>query len=54
MLEAEVQSQILALYFNEKKSIRQIANIVCVDRKTVRRVIERKKIQLEKLSIPIV
>lgn len=48
MLEAELQSQILVLYFNHKKSIRQIAMIVGVDRKTVRRVIDRKKINLER------
>lgn len=46
MLEAEVQSKVLSLYFNEKKSIRQIAIIVEVDRKTVRRIIDRKKIHL--------
>lgn len=48
MLEAELQSQILALYFNERKSIRRIANLVGVDRKTVRRVIDRRKVQLER------
>lgn len=51
MLSAEVQSQILSLYFNEKKSVRRIAMIVGIDRKTVRRVIERKKIQAEKNKI---
>lgn len=49
MLTAEIQSQILNLYFNEKKSVRRISNIVGVDRKTVKRVIERKNIQLEQL-----
>lgn len=49
MLEAEVQTQILALYFNEKKSIRKIALLIGVDRKTVRRIIERKKVHLEKV-----
>jgi DNA-binding transcriptional regulator LsrR (DeoR family) len=39
MLEAELQAQILSLYFNDKKSIRQIALKIGVDRKTVRRVI---------------
>lgn len=48
MLEAEVQSKVLSLYFNEKKSIRQIAIIVEVDRKTVRRIIDRKKVHLER------
>ena len=41
MLEAEMQVQILSLYFNEKKSIRKIGFIVGVDRKTVRRVIRK-------------
>lgn len=48
MLEAEVQSKVLSLYFNEKKSIRQIATIVGIDRKTVRRIIDRKKVHLER------
>ena len=50
MLEAELQSKILNLHFNDKKSIRQISIIVGVDRKTVRRIIDRKNIQLEKLK----
>ncbi len=50
MLDAELQVQILALYFNEKKSIRRIAFLVGVDRKSVRRVIDRKKVQLERLK----
>lgn len=49
MLTAEIQSQILNLFFNEKKSVRQIAATVGVDRKTVKRVIERKNIQLDRL-----
>lgn len=48
MLEAEIQAKILSLHFSEKKSVRQIAILVGVDRKTVRRVIERKKVALEK------
>ena len=51
MLEAELQSQVLNLYFNEKKSIRRIAIIVGVDRKTVRRIIDRKQIRLDRLSV---
>lgn len=51
MLEAEIQSQILALYFNEKKSIRRISLLIGVDRKTIRRVIDRKQVQLEKVKI---
>ena len=37
MLEAEIQAKVLSLYLNEKKSIRDIARIMGVDRKTVRR-----------------
>lgn len=48
MLEAKIQSQILNLYFNEHKSIRRIAFLLSIDRKTVRRVIDRKNIQTEK------
>ena len=48
MLEAEIQSKVLALYFNEKKYIRQIARIVEVDRKTIRRIVDRKKVHLER------
>jgi transposase len=40
---------ILNLYFNEKKSVRYISNVVGVDRKTVKRVIDRKNIQLDRL-----
>ena len=50
MLEAEVQARIISLYWNEKKSVRRIAEIVGVDRKTVRRVIDRKKVILERQS----
>jgi transposase len=50
MLEAEVQARIISLYWNEKKSIRKIAEIVGVDRKTVKRVIDRKKVILERQS----
>lgn len=51
MLEAEIQSKVLALFFSEKKSIRQIASIVEVDRKTVRRIVDRKNIQLERQKV---
>lgn len=51
MLSAEQQSQILSLYFNEKKSIRRIAQIIGIDRKSVRRVIDRKNISLERQKI---
>lgn len=49
MLDAETQSRILNLYFNEKKSIRYIAKLVGVDRKSVKRIITRRSIQLEAL-----
>lgn len=52
MLEAELQSKIISLYWNEKKSIRRISELVGVDRKTVRRVIDRRKVVLEK-TIPV-
>lgn len=48
MLEAEIQARIFSLYWNEKKSIRRIAELVGVDRKTVKRVIERKQVILER------
>ena len=48
MLEAEIQAKIFSLYWNEKKSVRRIAEIIGVDRKTVKRVIERKKVILER------
>ncbi len=43
MLDAETQSKILAYYFNDKKSVRAIAHLTGVDRKTVSRIITRKK-----------
>lgn len=48
MLEAEIQARIFSLYWNEKKSVRKIAELVGVDRKTVRRVIDRKKVMLDR------
>lgn len=47
MLDAETQSKILNLYFNDKRSVRYIANVVGVDRKTVSRIIKRRSIQLD-------
>lgn len=47
MLDAETQSKILSLYFNDKRSVRYIAKVVGVDRKTVGRVIKRRSIQME-------
>lgn len=51
MLEAETQSKILAYYFNDKKQVRAIAHLTGVDRKTVSRVIARKKIETEQKKI---
>ena len=51
MLEAEIQARIISLYWNEKRSVRKIAEIVGVDRKTVKRVIDRKKVILERQSV---
>lgn len=51
MLEAEIQARIFSLYWNEKKSIRKIAEIIGVDRKTVKRIIDRKKVVLERQSV---
>lgn len=48
MLEAETQARIFSLYWNEKRSIRKIAELVGVDRKTVKRIIERKQVILER------
>lgn len=48
MLDAEIQARILSLYFSDKKSVRAISILVGVDRKTVRRVIDRKQVALIK------
>jgi transposase len=45
LLTADVQAEILTLHFNEKRSVRSIARQMGVDRKTVRRLIERRKIE---------
>ncbi len=51
MLDAETQSKILSYYFNDKKSIRSIANLIGVDRKTVKRIVTRKKIIIDLAKI---
>lgn len=51
MLEAEIQAKILSFYFMDKKSIRSIANLLGVDRKTVSRVIARRKVELDHRKI---
>ena len=48
MIDAEIQARVFSLFWNEKKSIRKIAEIIGVDRKTVKRIIDRKKVVLEK------
>lgn len=44
MLEAGVQANILHLFFTEKLSHRQIAHNLMVDRKTVKRVVDRRQV----------
>lgn len=46
MLTPEVQAQILTLHFTDRRTIRSIAREVGFDRKTVRRVIERRRVEL--------
>ena len=46
MLTPEVQAEILALYYAEKKSIRSIANKFATTRDSVRRVIKRRAVHL--------
>jgi DNA-binding MarR family transcriptional regulator len=48
MLEAEMQAKIFSLYWNEKKSVRRIAELLGIDRKTVKRIIDRKNVILER------
>lgn len=45
LLSAEVQAEILVLHFSEGRSTRSIARQMGVDRKTVRRLIERRKVE---------
>lgn len=46
MLTPELQAEILAMYFGQKKGSRAIARSLGVGRKAVRRVIERRKVAL--------
>lgn len=46
MLTPEVQAQILTLHFTDRRTIRSIARETGLDRKTVRRVIERRRVEL--------
>lgn len=45
LLPVEVQAEILTRYFSDKRSVRSIAREIGVDRKTVRRLIERRKVE---------
>lgn len=45
LLSTEVQAEILNLHFNDRRSVRSIARQMGVDRKTVRRLIERRKVE---------
>lgn len=46
MLTPEIQVQILALHFTDRRTVRSIAREVGLDRKTVSRVIARRQIAL--------
>ncbi len=50
MLSAELQAEILALHFGQKKGTRAIARILGVNRKAVRRVIESRGVSLARQS----
>lgn len=45
LLPVEVQAEIITLYFSDKRSVRSIARQMGVDRKTVRRLIDRRKVE---------
>ncbi len=45
LLSTEVQAEILNLHFNDRRSVRSISRQMGVDRKTVRRLIERRKVE---------
>jgi transposase len=46
MLSPEIQSQILALHFGQERSLRSIEKELGVSRKSIRRVIERRSVEL--------
>jgi transposase len=46
MLTPEVQAHILTLHFTDRRTIRSIARELELDRKTVRRVVERRRVEL--------
>lgn len=47
ILSPEMQGQILAFYYSDKRSIKSIARELSVDPKTVRRVVRRREVHLE-------
>ena len=47
LLPAEVQAEILNLHFNDRRTVRSIARQMGVDRKTVGRLIERRKVEVK-------
>lgn len=44
MLSVEIQAEILALYFNDKRSVRSIAREFGLNRESVRRLVERRSV----------
>jgi transposase len=50
MLTPEIQAEILALHFTDKMSVRSTAKQVGLDRKTVRRVIQRRTVEMARRS----
>lgn len=50
ILAPEVQAQILALHYSDKRSIKSIAREFGIDPKTVRRVVRRREVHLEMKS----
>lgn len=46
MLTAEMQAQILALHYSDRRSIKSIAREFGIDRKTVRRLVRRREVRL--------
>ena len=53
MFSAEVQAEILNLFFSQKKSMRSIAEKFGIHRKSVARVVRRRSVQLGRQS-PVV
>jgi len=47
-ISSEVQAEILALFYSDKRSIRRIARGLGINRATVRRIVERKLVQIDR------